>query len=66
MNDRTTHLSSVDDGVLALEQHSRPRCPSGRWYLVRAYDNSPKFEVASEQLADFRKDTARSMRTQPP
>jgi hypothetical protein len=59
MNDRTTHLSSVDDGVRALEQHSRPRCPSGCWYLVRAYDNSRKFEVAREQLADLRRATAR-------
>jgi len=48
MNDRTPHLSyvSVDDGVLAFEQHPRSRCPSGCCYLLRAYGNNPEFEVA--------------------
>jgi hypothetical protein len=68
MNDRTTHFSyvSVDDGVLAFEQHSRSRCPSGCCYLLRAYGNNPEFEVAREKLADLRRDTDRSLRTQPP
>ena len=67
-SDRTTHLSSlsVDDGVLVLEQHSRPPCPSGCWHLLRAYDKSSELEVAREQLADLHRDTARSLRTQPP
>src|SRR5215208_1084504 len=66
--DRTTNLcsASVDDGVLVLEQHSRPPCPSGCWPLVRAYGKSPEFEVARERLANLHRDTARSLRTQPP
>src|SRR5215212_8564209 len=66
--DRTTNLSSasVDDGVLVLEQHSRPPYPSGCGHLVRAYGKRPEFELAKEQLANLHRDTARSLRTQPP
>src|SRR5215212_1069199 len=66
--DRTTNLSStsVNDGVLVLEQHSRPPCPSGCGHLVRAYGKRPEFEVASERLANLHRDTACSLRTQPP